>query len=166
MNFIKLYAMWIAAAAAAAALAGLYFWVHHDGVVVGRNEVQVKWDAQTVQVEAAKAKLIADNALAIKKLQENADEERVQYEKALADMSTRADRLATSLRNRPNRPASVGGVPAPASTCVAATGAQLARGDAEFLVRFATDAARAQIAAEQCQAAYNAARALTNGASP
>ncbi len=170
MNFIKLYAMWIAAAVAVAALAGLYFWIHHDGVVTGRNEVQVKWDAQTLQVEAAKAKLLADNALAIKQLQENADEERVQYEKALADMSTRADRLATSLRNRPSRPTSVGGVPAPAGAVQApsgCTGDRLYRDDGEFLTRkFGLAAATLQSAIKTCYAQYDAAIAAVNGASP
>lgn len=170
MNFIKLYAMWIAAAAAAAALAGLYFWVHHDGVVVGRNEVQVKWDAQTVQVEAAKAKLIADNALAIKKLQENADERERKSKTDYDNLRGHADTLALSLRNRPNRPASVGGVPAPASTAQTAsgcTGAGLFRDDSEFFTRkFGLAAATLQAALKTCYAQYDAAIAAVNGASP
>ena len=166
MNLIKAYAVWIAAAALMAALAGVYFWVHHDGVVVGRNEVQTKWDARELKIASDTAKLISDNAEKNRKIQETADENERKSKEAFGALMDHSDRLAASLRNRPNRPTSPGGVPTPASTCVAATGAQLARPDAEFLVRYAMDAARVQIAAEQCQAAYNAARALTNGAGP
>lgn len=163
MNLIKVYAVWIAAAVLMAALAAAYFWIHHDGVVVGRNEVQAKWDARELKIAVDIAKLISDNAEKTRKIQETADENERKSKEAFNALMDHSDRLAASLRNRPNRPSSSPGVPAPASTCVAATGAQLARPDAEFLVRYAMDAARTRLAAEQCQAAYNAARALING---
>jgi hypothetical protein len=153
----------LAALALAAALLGLVWWVHHDGVVSGRAEIQAILDKTIADVNAEKAKLIADNTAKTQKLQGEADAQKVMDAAALAMANTRADAVIAGLRNRPERPARAGGVPAPASTCVAASGAQLARGDAEFLVRFALDAARAQLAAEQCQAAYNSARALING---
>lgn len=166
MNTSKAYAVWIAAAAIAAALAGVYFWVHHDGVVIGRNEVQTKWDARELKLAKDAADLVAANEVKVKKLQETADENERKSKEAFNTLMDHSDRLAASLRNRPNRPSSRSGMPAPTSTCVAATGAQLARPDAEFLVRYAMDAARTRIAAEHCQAAYNNARALINGGSP
>ena len=67
--------------------------------------------------------------------------------------------IVASLRNRPERPAAPAGeVPSPTPACVAATGQELARGDAEFLAGYAADAASLEAALNQCEAAYNALR--------
>ena len=79
----------------------------------------------------------------------------------VTDINRKHAAVVASLRNRPERPAPqavVSEVPSPTPACVAATGEELARGDAEFLARYAADAARLETALNQCEAAYNALR--------
>ena len=71
-------------------------------------------------------------------------------------INTRLASALSSLRNRPERQAS--GVPNDTASCTASTGAELARGDAEFLAGYAADAARLQSAYQACLGAYDAAR--------
>lgn len=70
--------------------------------------------------------------------------------------------LTHSLRNRPERPAASGDVPAGAAHPVACTGAGLYRSDSEFLVREAARADQLRIDLATCRAAYDAAVKLTN----
>ncbi len=66
------------------------------------------------------------------------------------------DAALVELRKRPVRPANYDpAAPAFESVC---TGARLARDDAEFLTRFAADAASTAAALKACSAAYDAAR--------
>lgn len=69
-----------------------------------------------------------------------------------------ADTVA-SLRQRPERLATFASeVPSAPAACTGSTGAELARGDAEFLAGYAADAAKLEAALNQCEAAYNALR--------
>lgn len=68
--------------------------------------------------------------------------------------------VVNSLRNRPERADSNSNsqMPSTPAACIGSTGAELARGDAEFLAGYAADAARLEAALNQCEAAYNALR--------
>lgn len=87
--------------------------------------------------------------------------------KSLRDKQDENDRIAdrlgralSELRQRPERPAAAaGGVPDPAAACAGQSGKSLARGDAEFLERYAADAAKLAASLKQCVAQYEAARA-------
>lgn len=79
-----------------------------------------------------------------------------------ADLQRRVAALAHSLRNRPERPAAGGDVPAGPADPVACTGAQLYREDAGFLVGEAARADQLRIDLDRCQAAYDAAVTLTH----
>lgn len=75
-------------------------------------------------------------------------------------INARHTATVNSLRNRPERADSNSNsqVPSAPTPCAGSTGAELARGDAEFLAGYAADAARLEAALEQCISAYNALR--------
>lgn len=70
-------------------------------------------------------------------------------------LRTIAASAVASVQQRPNRqPAPASGSSAPATTCKAATGAELSRPDAEFLIRFAERADQQREALSACYQAY------------
>lgn len=70
-------------------------------------------------------------------------------------LRTIADSAVASVQQRPNRqPAKASGSTTPATTCQAATGAELSRPDAEFLIRLAQRADEQREALSACYAAY------------
>ncbi len=71
----------------------------------------------------------------------------------IAAVNNRYSSAVTRLRIRPERPRSA--VPQAPSTCFGLSGAELARGDGEFLAGYAADAARVEAALKQCAAQYN-----------
>jgi len=89
----------------------------------------------------------------------NAQEQR---NEEVATINQRHAALVHSLRKRPERVAAVfcpgTEVPEPTPACVGTTGAELAKGDAEFLAGYAADAARLDAELTKCEAAYNALR--------
>jgi len=138
--------------AAAAGLAG-----YGKGYSAGSNSVQQEWDKEKARQMAEYA---AAQEAARKKeqaWQASADLLRQEKEREIRNINARATALSNSLRNRAERP-EAGGVREAACACSGASGAQLARGDAEFLAGFAADAERNQAALKQCVAQYNAAR--------
>lgn len=138
---------------------GALFW---KGVKVGEGRVHAEWDADKAKRTADA--LAAEQAARTKEqqLQAQAAKQRsVANAKIQSLNATLADSLER-LRNRPERP-SGGDMPQPTGTIAAApscTGAQLFRGDAEFLGRLAADADRIRIALAACQSQYEAARAV------
>jgi hypothetical protein len=82
----------------------------------------------------------------------------------LALVDRRLNAALGELRKRPDRPAP-GAPPRDTAACAGATGAELAGGDAEFLTRYAADAARLQAAVETCQARYESVRQHLNSVS-
>lgn len=88
-----------------------------------------------------------------------ADEEREKNRAKVAAVNRELAATLERLRNRPERNTpSRSEVSSAPSACAGSTGAELARGDAEFLGRYAADAARLDAALEQCVAQYNALR--------
>lgn len=74
----------------------------------------------------------------------------------VADINRRLSTALIELRDRPERPSGDNSaVPGAATAYIGATGAELARGDAEFLTGYAADAAKLEVELNKCEAAYN-----------
>jgi len=93
------------------------------------------------------------------RLSEQADKARKEKDREVKTIRDQYERTIAGLRERPARSPEL---PAAAGTCAGVSGAELARGDAEFLAGYAADAARLQAAVKQCEAAYDAARRSIN----
>lgn len=131
---------------------------YYQGNESGQASVQQKWDKENARLQAEYAE---NQRIAREKeqaLQSSADKLREEKDREIRNISARATALSNSLRNRTERPTQTGAVPSTASTCAGASGAQLARGDAEFLVGYSADAARLQAALNQCIAQYDEVR--------
>ncbi len=130
---------------------------HWQGDDAGQAKVQAKWDRE-------KAKLAEEYATNVAKMR---DKEQAMVEASavimekknheIREINARATALANSLRQRPERTES-SSVPSTTASCSGASGAQLARGDGEFLAGYSTDAAKLQAALNQCIAQYDAIR--------
>ena len=131
---------------------------HWQGDDAGQAKVQAKWDRE-------KAKQMAEYAenmrLAREKeqaLQQGANNLREEKDRELKNVADTNRILLGSLRNRPERPAEGSAVSSTAATCSGATGAQLAKGDAEFLAGYSADAASLKAALDQCVKQYESLR--------
>lgn len=144
-----------------AAIAGVVWFAYAWAYDRGGAAVTVKWEAEKSATERAIADMKAKAEKERQALQEKADADRKNYLAATHAANVRTDALIASLQDRPNRDSGAG-VPGAASTCTGQTGASLARPDAEFLTRYAADANRLQLALQQCESAYEAARAAVN----
>ena len=131
---------------------------HWQGDDAGQAKVQAKWDRE-------KAKQMAEYAenmrLAREKeqaLQQGADHLREEKDRELKKIADTNRLLFSSLRNRAERPAEGSAVSSSSGACSAATGAQLAKGDAEFLAGYSSDAAALKAALDQCVKQYESLR--------
>ena len=131
---------------------------HWQGDTAGQAKVQQQWDKE-------KAKQMAEYAenmrLAREKeqaLQQGADNLRQEKDRELKKVADTNRLLLNSLRDRPERPTQGSTVSSTSSACSGATGAQLARGDGEFLAGYAADAARLKAALDQCVKQYETLR--------
>ena len=131
---------------------------HWQGDTAGQAKVQQQWDKE-------KAKQMAEYAenmrLAREKeqaLQQGADNLRQEKDRELKKVADTNRLLLNSLRDRPERPTQGSTVSSTTSACSGATGAQLARGDGEFLAGYAADAARLKAALDQCVKQYETLR--------
>lgn len=131
---------------------------HWQGDSAGQAKVQAQWDKE-------KAKQMAEYAenmrLAREKeqaLQEGANNLREEKDRELKKVADTNRILINSLRDRPERPAEGSPLSSAAGACVGATGAQLAKGDAEFLAGYSADAASLKAALDQCVKQYESLR--------
>ncbi len=137
--------------------------VYRQGAQSGRDEVRAEWTRES----ATRALRTAEQQI------EHRNTERALIDNAARQQRTRNEtdkRIAAehaaeldSLRNRPQQRAAdrPGEAASPAADGVGCTGAGLARGDAEFLSRYAADAAKLKAEFERCTSNYDAAeRAL------
>lgn len=136
------------------------------------------WTTQGWRLNKEIATIQAEHAKSLKKLADTArDAEAANREKErsyqvslaqaqekrnveVARINSNHAAVVDSLRKRPERivtvtRSEVSGTPA---ACTGTTGAELARGDAEFLAGYSADAAKLETALNQCEAAYNALR--------
>lgn len=129
------------------------------GYTQGAKSVRAELDAYRAATAMAQEQQRAQAQARERDLQVQADQARKEVTREKTRLAAVQRDLADSLRKRPDRP-SEPGLPAPAGDRDAApgcTGAELYRGDAQFLVGLAAraDAIRLQLAT--CQAAYGAA---------
>ena len=131
---------------------------HWQGDDAGQAKVQAKWDREKAKQMAEYAenmRLAREKEQALQQGANNLREEKDRELKKVADTNRI---LLGSLRNRPERPAEGSTVSSTAATCSGATGAQLAKGDAEFLAGYSADAASLKAALDQCVKQYESLR--------
>jgi len=112
-------------------------------------QVRLTYETQRAAAETqarAKEQDWADQAAAIRK---NKDAE-------IATVSRKLNSTLAGLRSRPERPS--GAVSQTSRACAGSSGAELARGDGEFLAGYSADAAKLSAALDQCEAQYNQLR--------
>ena len=126
---------------------GAACWFH--GYDSGKDRVQAKWDESIV---AAEKKLLAEKD----RLRLAEDKLRSEHAQAIASTNRRLDAAIAGLRDRPDRPAGMS--EAPRATCEGANGPELARRNAEFLARYAAQAAEQDAALASCYASLDAAK--------
>lgn len=147
---------------AALSAAVFAFGAHERGI--GRAEVQQAWDRANAVAFRARGERIAAARKAEADLQESANEDRRRDAKALDDLNARVLALTGELRDRARRPVPAAGradvhqQPAGPRAAGGATGADLYRDDAEFLVRFAADSERIARQRDECYAKYERAQ--------
>ena len=134
---------------------------HWQGDDAGQAKVNAQWDKERAEQMAAFAEAQRQAREKEQALQQGADNLRMEKEREIKNINARATALANSLRERPDRPsAESGAVSGSACACSGASGAQLARGDGEFLARYSADAARLSIELDKCVKQYEAVRQL------
>jgi hypothetical protein len=131
---------------------------HWQGDSAGQAKVQAQWDKEKAKQMAEYAenmRLAREKEQALQQGANNLREEKDRELKKVADTNRI---LINSLRDRPERPAEGSPLSSTASACSAATGAQLAKGDAEFLAGYSADAASLKAALDQCVKQYESLR--------
>lgn len=131
---------------------------HWQGDTAGQAKVQAQWDREKAKQMAEYAenmRLAREKEQALQQGANNLREEKDRELKKVADTNRI---LLGSLRNRPERPAEGSAVSGAAGACSGATGAQLAKGDAEFLAGYSADAASLKAALDQCVKQYESLR--------
>jgi hypothetical protein len=132
---------------------------HWQGDDAGQAKVNAQWDKERAEQMAAFAEAQRQAREKEQALQQGAENLRMEKEREIRNINARATALANSLRERPDRPSpESGAVSSTACACSGASGAQLARGDGEFLARYSADAARLAASLDQCIKQYDAVR--------
>ena len=151
----------VAVMALACALAAVVAYRH--GHSVGAAKVTAKWEAERAVLNQ---KIAEETQRAIeteRKLRAQLDANRRSYEREKARIAANYNAAIERLRDRPTARAGDTGVPEGSTAGVGCTGAGLSGPDAEFLVWYASEAARAQAALEACVAAYKRVEEAVNG---
>ncbi len=129
------------------------------GYVAGKADVQQQWDQEKTKQYAEYAKAQDEARQREQEMQAAADKLRKDKNAEIRDINARHTGILNSLRDRSDRATTeASGLPNAANACAGSTGAELARGDAEFLAGYATDAARLEAAYEQCITQYDEVR--------
>ena len=131
---------------------------YYQGNTAGRAVIQQAWDKEKAEQYAAYAKGQEEARQREREMQQAADKLRREKDAQIRDINARATALSNSLRDRQERPAKDGAMSGAARSCAGASGAELAKGDGEFLAGYSADAARLQAALDQCVKQYNAVR--------
>ena len=130
-----------------------------QGDEAGQAKVNAQWDKERAEQMAAFAEAQRQAREKEQALQAGADNLRQEKEREIRNITARANALANSLRDRPDRATAQGGaVSGTSDACRGASGAQLARRDGEFLAGYASDAAKLSAALNQCIKQYEMLR--------
>ena len=131
---------------------------YFQGSEHGKSSVQAMWDKEKAAQYAEYAKAQEEARKKEQELQANADRLRQEKDREIKNLNARATALTNSLQHRPTRTSEAGSMSDTSKSCSGASGKELARGDAEFLVRYSSDAARLQADLNQCIRQYEALR--------
>ena len=131
---------------------------YYKGNSAGKAEVQQAWDKEKAEQYAAYAKGQEEARKREQEMQAAADKLRREKDAEIRNINARATALTNSLRDRQERPSQNGTASGTTRSCAGASGAELAKGDGEFLAGYAADAARLEAALDQCVKQYNAVR--------
>jgi TolA-binding protein len=138
--------LFAALAVIGAAIGAAFGFGHH----VGYLELKADWDAQQIRQRKDYENRLSDYAEQLEQLRIETSQRQEDYENRLRTVGRQRDAAYASLRDRPERPA----VPASggaAQACQGATGRELSRPDAAFLVGLAARADELRAALERCQ---------------
>ena len=136
------------------AVGSAYATGHWQGDTAGQAKVQQKWDKETADQLAAYALAQEEARMREQALQAGADKLRQEKDREIREINARATGLLASVQQRPDRAPQASGVSTNTGACVGASGAELAKGDAIFLVGYSTDVAKLQAALDQCVSQY------------
>jgi hypothetical protein len=131
---------------------------HWQGDDAGQAKVQAQWDKEKAKQMAEYAENMRIAREKEQALQQGANNLREEKDRELKKVADTNRILLGSLRNRPERPTEGSTVSSTTGACSAATGAQLAKGDAEFLAGYSADAANLKAALDQCVKQYESLR--------
>ena len=131
---------------------------HYQGDTAGQAKVQQLWDKEKADQLVAYVKAQDEARAREQELQAGADKLRQEKDREIREINARSAGLLASVQQRPDRADKTSGVSTGAGTCVGASGAELARGDAIFLAGYSTDVAKLQASLDQCVAQYEAVR--------
>jgi hypothetical protein len=148
--------------AMALACAGVGVWSYRTGHERGAAAVKQQWDAERAATAQAQAEEMMKARQREKALTEALDKQRKERRREIDRITAEYRRTLDSLRDRPTVRAGDTGVPEGSTAGVGCTGAGLSRDDAEFLVWYASEAARVQAALEACVAAYKRVEEAVN----
>jgi hypothetical protein len=126
----------------------------------GKAAVQQEWDKEKAAIAQAHLEEMQRARQREAELQAAIDKQTEGYKRDLENITADYQRIVVWLRDRPAARAGAGGVPQGATAGVGCTGAGLSRADAEFLARYAADAARTREALDQCVRQYEEVRRM------
>lgn len=136
------------------------------GYVYGRSAgkafVQQQWDKQARDAAQAQARYVEAARQQEAQMQEAIDVLQKENKDARKTIVARSTALRDSLRKRPDRDYGAK-VPENTTPAVGVSGAELARGDGEFLAGYSADAATVAKAVKQCEAQYEKIQKLYSG---
>lgn len=147
----------------ALACAAVGVWSYRTGHASGAAKVQASWDAERAAHARALIAAIEERDRATAAMAARTEALKREYKRETDRIAADRDRLLASLRERPERPAGGADLPEGSTAGVGCTGAGLSRDDAEFLVWYASEAARVQAALDVCVAAYKRVEEAVNG---
>jgi hypothetical protein len=143
--------------------AGTAWYSFSKGSQYGMSQIQTQWDAERAAILAAQAEEQMKARQTEQALQATINRIRQEKTREATRLANDYAAVVVSLRDRPEARANSGGVPESAGSGTGCTGQGLARPDAEFLARYASDAGRLQLALQACQVAYDSVRRSLNG---
>jgi hypothetical protein len=144
-------------------VAGTAWYSYSNGKRYGMQEVQTLWDLERAQQIAAQSEELMKARHREQALQTIVDQQRRKHRAEVNRVVAEYQSMVDGLRNRPEARAGNTGVPESPNAGTGCTGQGLARPDAEFLSRYAADAARLQLALQVCTNAYDQVRREING---
>lgn len=136
-----------------------------EGKRVGVAETTVKWQQDKERLAKEYIEAIKAAREKEQQLQHQANVMRLEHQREIETLRRNSAAALASVQQRPQTRASEASpvcVAGSAATGVGSTGKELARPDAEFLIRYAAEVAMLQQAYNECRQKYNALRDLLN----